>query len=995
MPEFRLPVLLAAAAQTPGQLLREAEAAYGTEGTLARRVQLATGDARPAVAFIKLAGRLHIAPPRTEGCDGLSFTASVASLASTNGSVVAPSRRRPWHPAPRAQRAPPPTPRRLEPLEAPPRSPGSAYTARPTPRGGGGGLACAWFTQQLRANAAARARFPSVRAYAAPTPPPEPEEAEEGERGEEGEEDEAAVSGTDCQELPSAGSPPAERALSAEAETVVVSIPWDDAELRAVFNKFGSGDDRELRTEDLCNALHYLGARPRQNDVDGIVSEMTSYSSFSFHEFAEFIRRYREQDVRELRGQFEAADRDGNGALDVDELHMLLLEAGYSPTGAVTREALREIDKDGDGMVEFEEFEQLREHLRKTRGFLKEEAAEFRTIFRRASRGEGNTMPTEDLPRIANYLGFSIDSEALEKIVRSIDKNSSGELNFDELLQLIRSIQDYELDKLCTLIVEHADKRAQKAVMNFLTGRGARFRAQPSQSQKPGSPMAPSRTLSRRFSDLGALPSWAPQRVQLQHFSAALPELGYFASEAVIQEILSTKFADREYAEELTLMEVFDFLRAYRLQEGFSQADLQELRAVFDSMQRASVAGNNDETLDSLELGCILRWFGVSKSLQQVRRLIDEFDFDGSRELEFNEFIKMMRRFWQQEAHVQRAMFDAYKDKETDTVRWEDVPELLLSITGSAADFATLLALKRENGLHSGDAMDRAAFAQFFKRYRQVLTACVRQNCGFVPCEVERLRATFNSYDTSNRGVLGDAEMRRVIEDHMPEAMMSWEGKEEMRAVLAQLPAAPDDLPGAPAPPPEAQEPCVSCASEGPAAGAPFASQGSAAAGEARTSSVSSEAQAQSSKSPHGRKTKGRRKAPRTINFNQFLALMRKSYDMRDERDIVREQEAINDCDYSTEEVEAFRLLFLSCVDSSGEMTLPMLLALLAKIEDFDDSAAAELADILEELSPEGRQVARFPQFLRLMKRITDDNFFGLNDSAQKILRMEPGRAPR
>jgi hypothetical protein len=58
----------------------------------------------------------------------------------------------------------------------------------------------------------------------------------------------------------------------------------------------------------------------------------------------------------ELRAAFDAVDVSGDGALDVDELRVLARSLGLETSNAQLREMMREIDTDGSGQVDFQEF---------------------------------------------------------------------------------------------------------------------------------------------------------------------------------------------------------------------------------------------------------------------------------------------------------------------------------------------------------------------------------------------------------------------------------------------------------------------------------------------------------------------------------------------------------------------------------------------------------------------------------------------------------------
>jgi len=177
--------------------------------------------------------------------------------------------------------------------------------------------------------------------------------------------------------------------------------------------------------------------------------------------------------------------------------------------------------------------------------------------------------------------------------------------------------------------------------------------------------------------------------------------------------------------------------------------------------------------------------------------------------------------------------------------------------------------------------------------------------------------------------------MRRIFKDYMPESTLDMQGKEEMKHILSELPGWKKEV--------LERKPAASKASKSGAA------------------------------------------AVHQLEFSQFLILMRRFYDSRDEKDIFREEEAIKDCEYSTDEVEAFRQVFLGCVDSSGEMDLPCLIQLLAKLIAIGENEEWQLRVLIKELSPERREVVRFPQFLRLVHHVITKNMFGLSTTAEQV----------
>merc|ERR1711903_100028 len=59
---------------------------------------------------------------------------------------------------------------------------------------------------------------------------------------------------------------------------------------------------------------------------------------------------------QELREAFDLFDTDGSGAVDSSELHTAMKALGFEPKKEEIAKMVREMDKDGDATVDFEEF---------------------------------------------------------------------------------------------------------------------------------------------------------------------------------------------------------------------------------------------------------------------------------------------------------------------------------------------------------------------------------------------------------------------------------------------------------------------------------------------------------------------------------------------------------------------------------------------------------------------------------------------------------------
>eukprot|EP00927_Polykrikos_kofoidii_P000886 TRINITY_DN10332_c0_g2_i1.p1 TRINITY_DN10332_c0_g2~~TRINITY_DN10332_c0_g2_i1.p1 ORF type:complete len:986 (+),score=211.17 TRINITY_DN10332_c0_g2_i1:104-3061(+) len=896
--------------------------------SLLTRVEVATGERSPASALITFARHL------SGQCDtSLAYSRRCLSTSSTHGCMSRPGTS-PTHSHGPVHCQKPATPR-----SAAPRQPCTLVARRRwevlQPR---------WRTADLRAG-----NSPSVRAYAAvETQSIEPDPAASGSFDVFDEAEFNLAADVNISQPVLQAATAACRVSGSLCEDEVheerIDLPWKEHELRSVFKKFSDFEDKEVRTDCLVSLLRYLGAVPVEEEVWNIICDQTRYASLDWVEFMEFIRRYRRQELARLRALFDKADVDGSGGLDFSEIHTLLQKSGYSPTVEVSLEALQATDEDGNGLVTFPEFEALLEHLRLCRGFTKAEAEELQALYIRAAGGANKMLSIGELWRISAYIGYAATPEKVQSIVSEIDKDGSHEVCFDELLNVVRGIRDSERQEMLRIV----DRRG----IEVGTKLGIGIEAHPdvdagspqpvtqlTRSQAPGrkrgavciarddtitlTPEQRMRVAARKTVRL-------PLKLPIEEVAPTLNELGYYVSEDVIAPLLEGMQMELENPAYVTVDELSAFLVEYRRAEGFSEAALKDLEYIFLREQRQSAAGDDDNSLDALELGRVLRWFGISKSLQQVQRLIEEIDFDGSGQVEFGEFKKLMRQLLQAEAKHRRDIFAHLEDEGTGRMPVEKLSTALSLIMGVRPDESMVQAAIADAGvdcissssLLSQDwrnpkaSLSQMSFEAIFASYKTRLVDTVRANAGYVPAEVEKLRALFARYD-KGEGIVYGAELRRVIADTFSEATRTKEGQQDMQKRIAEI--APE-------------KPC-------------------------------------------------------RINFSQFLRLARMCQDRRDEEDIEQEVEALKECHFRQDEVEGYRQLFSANSSWAGELTMEALRSLLSPVHNFSFVEDEELSIAVRNISTDGREATRFPQFLRLMWMLMRDNFLGLNDAAERALK--------
>ncbi|XP_050710471.1 troponin C, isotype gamma-like isoform X4 [Eriocheir sinensis] len=142
------------------------------------------------------------------------------------------------------------------------------------------------------------------------------------------------------------------------------------------------------------------------------------------------------EQVEGLRKAFDAFDTDKKGSINVDTITTILRMMGVKVSESNLREIISEVDEDGSGELEFEEFCAL------AAKFLIEEdeeslKAELKEAFRIYDKQGDGYITTKVLKEILRELDNKLTEEDLDGIIDEVDEDGSGTLDFDEFMEMM------------------------------------------------------------------------------------------------------------------------------------------------------------------------------------------------------------------------------------------------------------------------------------------------------------------------------------------------------------------------------------------------------------------------------------------------------------------------------------------------------------------------------------------------------------------------------
>merc|ERR1712142_1265265 len=137
----------------------------------------------------------------------------------------------------------------------------------------------------------------------------------------------------------------------------------------------------------------------------------------------------------EFKEAFDEFDTDGSGTISPEELLGVLRAMGQNPTEDELLNLVLEVDIDGNGAIEFDEFLSM---MMKKAGEVDEEA-DLREAFKIFDRDKVGYISMTELKKVASMLGTMLTKDELDEFMAEADKDGNGKLDYDEFVKMLLS----------------------------------------------------------------------------------------------------------------------------------------------------------------------------------------------------------------------------------------------------------------------------------------------------------------------------------------------------------------------------------------------------------------------------------------------------------------------------------------------------------------------------------------------------------------------------
>ncbi|KAK7291373.1 hypothetical protein RIF29_06455 [Crotalaria pallida] len=138
------------------------------------------------------------------------------------------------------------------------------------------------------------------------------------------------------------------------------------------------------------------------------------------------------QDMEELEKVFNRFDANGDGKISVDELDNVLRTLGSGVSPEELLQVMEDIDTDRDGFISLPEFAAFCRSDTHDGG-----ASELRDAFDLYDRDKNGLISAKELHLALNRLGLKCSVEECQNMIKSVDSDGDGSVNFAEFKQMM------------------------------------------------------------------------------------------------------------------------------------------------------------------------------------------------------------------------------------------------------------------------------------------------------------------------------------------------------------------------------------------------------------------------------------------------------------------------------------------------------------------------------------------------------------------------------
>ena len=146
-----------------------------------------------------------------------------------------------------------------------------------------------------------------------------------------------------------------------------------------------------------------------------------------------------EEQIETYREAFSMYDKNGDSKITIDELGDVMKNLGITPSNKKLSELLHEIDLDGSGSIEFNEFEIWMTN-KLAEGKYGRNEQDLENCFKVFDANGDQFITADELKNVMKRLGQNLSDDEINLMITEADTDGDKRINFKEFVQLMKKL---------------------------------------------------------------------------------------------------------------------------------------------------------------------------------------------------------------------------------------------------------------------------------------------------------------------------------------------------------------------------------------------------------------------------------------------------------------------------------------------------------------------------------------------------------------------------
>ena len=149
-----------------------------------------------------------------------------------------------------------------------------------------------------------------------------------------------------------------------------------------------------------------------------------------------------QEEIQEFKKAFSLFDKDGDGSITAFELRTVMESLDMTPKDEDLERMIREVDLDGNGDIDFEEFITMLSQMKKKSGIEEQ----IREAFKMFDPDDDGLIGRQQLQHVLENLGNGVRTEEISQIIDYVDTDGDGVIHYEFIIsQYLNSLSPVEL----------------------------------------------------------------------------------------------------------------------------------------------------------------------------------------------------------------------------------------------------------------------------------------------------------------------------------------------------------------------------------------------------------------------------------------------------------------------------------------------------------------------------------------------------------------------